>query len=359
MTDPGPLPPPLPTILRPLGPALSAIYRAGLMHRTRRFDQGQGVVTIDRPVISIGNLSVGGTGKSPMVAHVVRTLLDAGHTPAIAMRGYKSVNGLSDEADSYARALPDVPVIANPDRLLALLQHFGTEAGETTDVVVLDDGFQHRKIARQLDLVLVDATRDPFGDALLPAGYLREPTEALARATAVVVTHADRVEVTRLAELCARIESCGPAVIATTAHAWLDLDIHDGGSERTEAVTWLRGRRAAVVTAIGRPESVLAAARAAAGAEPAATLALPDHDPYAESTLVRIERLVGDHAAGVLLVTDKDWSKLRHKNPERFGVPVVRPRLGLGFLEGEDRLADLVRTAAAQDPDAGPVPVEP
>ncbi|MEM7755671.1 MAG: tetraacyldisaccharide 4'-kinase [Planctomycetota bacterium] len=346
---------PLPPPLRPLGPALAAVYRAGLNHNTRRFDRGQGVVTLDRPVISIGNLSVGGTGKSPMVANIVRTLRDAGHTPAIAMRGYKSTNGLSDEADSYTRALPEVPVIANPDRLHALLKHFASEDGERTDCIVLDDGFQHRKLARQLDLVLIDATRSPFDDRLLPAGFLREATKALARATAVIITHADRVDATQHADLCARIESLGPPIIASTTHAWLGLDVFENAADHAEPIAWLRGRRLAVVTAIGRPESVLAAARDAVGTDPAAVLTLPDHDPYAPSTLARIERLVRDHAASALLVTDKDWSKLRHKDPERFGIPIARPRLGLGFLDGEDRLARLVRTAAAQDPDDGPI----
>jgi len=341
---------PLPAPVRPLGPALAAVYKLGLDHRSAAFDAGKGVVTIDRPVISVGNLSVGGTGKSPMVQRVVRTLLDDGRRPAIAMRGYKSAGGLSDEADAHARAL-GIPVIANPDRLLALIHHFGTDDGERTDCVVLDDGFQHRKIARQLDLVLVDAAHSPFDDRLIPHGFLREPPGALARGTAVVITHADRVDASTLRDLVARLTEIAP-VVAATRHAWLGLDVDDA----EQPLAWLRGKRLAVVTAIGRPEPVLETARHAAGAEPAAVLTLPDHDPYAERTLVRIEQLIRDHAANALLVTDKDWSKLRTRNPERFGVPVARPRLGLEFLSGAAALDDLARTAAARDPDDGPIP---
>jgi hypothetical protein len=194
VTDHRPPPGPLPAPLRPLAGPLSALYRAGLEHKSGAFDAGHGVITIDRPVISVGNLSVGGTGKTPMTSWIVRTLIDAGHTPAIAMRGYRSKNGVSDEADAYARALPGTPVVAQPDRLEGLFRLFADDEGRAVDVVVLDDGFQHRRIARQLDLVLIDATRDPFRDRLLPAGWLREGPAALVRASGVVLTHADRAQ---------------------------------------------------------------------------------------------------------------------------------------------------------------------
>ncbi|MEM1183824.1 MAG: tetraacyldisaccharide 4'-kinase [Planctomycetota bacterium] len=346
---------PLPAPLRPLAPALEALYRVGLGHRTRAFDRGKGVVTIDRPVISVGNLSVGGTGKSPTVAFLVQALSDAGHTPAIAMRGYRASNGLSDEADAYTRAFPEIPVIAQADRLLGLLQHFGSERGERTDVVVLDDGFQHRRIARQLDIVLIDATRSPFNDRLLPAGYLREPPSTLARATCVVLTHCDRVDASTRNALASRALDAGAPVIARSRHAWSALDVFSANDDESHPTDWLKGRRLAVVTAIGKPDSVIQTATAAAGAPPSAVLNLKDHDPYAPGTLAKIERLITDHSADTLLVTDKDWSKLRARNPERFGVPIARPRLGLGFLEGEDRLRGLIAEAAARDPDDGPI----
>src|SRR4051794_5329108 len=148
----------------PVGAALAAVYSWEIGRRNRRYDAGRGVVRFDRPVISVGNLSVGGTGKTPMVAHIVGVLLQAGHTPAIAMRGYgsKASGGRSDEAEEYRRKFPGVPVLARPDRTLALIEQFAREhddaGGRQSDVVVLDDGFQHRKIARDLDIVLVDAS---------------------------------------------------------------------------------------------------------------------------------------------------------------------------------------------------------
>ncbi len=357
----GPPEGPLKGPLRPLGGPLSALYRLGLARKTRAFDDGQGVVTIDRPVLSVGNLSVGGTGKTPVVAWIVRTLAAAGRTPAVAMRGYRSVGGVSDEADAYRRAFPGLQVVAQPDRLEGLFRMFATDEGRAVDCVVLDDGFQHRRIARQLDLVLVDATRSPFDDALLPAGWLREGPDALARASGVVLTHADRVPADRLRSLTTEIERAGAPVLATAAHAWTALDIHEHGQDRAEPVAWLRQRRVAVVCAIGRPESVLHAARAAIGAEPVGTLILRDHDPYAQPTLARIDRLLAESRADALLTTDKDWSKLARPGTGvaegRFRAAVVRPRLGLAFLSGEDRLADLVRRTAERDPDDGPTPV--
>lgn len=359
MTSPdGPLKGPL----RPLGGALSALYRIGLDHKTRDFDAGRRVITIDRPVISVGNLSVGGTGKTPVVAWIVRTLRAGGRTPAIAMRGYRSVGGVSDEADAYRRAFPELQVVAQPDRLEGLFRMFAGEEGRLVDCVVLDDGFQHRRIARQLDLVLIDATRSPFEDALLPVGWLRETPDALARASGVVLTHADRVPASRLASLAGQIERAGAPVLAATAHAWSGLDVHENGQDRTEPVAWLRQRRVAVVCALGRPESVLHAARGAIGAEPVGTLLLRDHDPYGPGTLARIDRLLAESRADVLLTTDKDWSKLGRPGtgvPEgRFRAGVVRPRLGLAFLSGEDRLAGLVRRTAERDPDDGPVEID-
>ncbi|HRQ74118.1 MAG TPA: tetraacyldisaccharide 4'-kinase, partial [Phycisphaerales bacterium] len=151
------------------GRLAAMVYGAAIARRNRAFDAGRGVVTLDRPVISVGNLSTGGTGKSPTVAWVVRTLREAGRDPCIAMRGYRSRDGVSDEAEEYRAAFDDLPVVARPDRLQGLIELFASERGGRVDAVVLDDGFQHRCIARALDLVLIDATRDPFADAMIPA----------------------------------------------------------------------------------------------------------------------------------------------------------------------------------------------
>ncbi len=198
-----------------------------MARRNRRFDAGHGVVTLDRPVISVGNLSTGGTGKTPMTMRVVQWLREAGHAPAIAMRGYRAGPEGSDEALLYQEAFAGMPIVAQANRIDGLLQLFAQEEGDgeagsaparaRTDVVVLDDGFQHRQIARQFDLVLIDATRDPFADALLPAGWLREPAASLRRAHAVVLTHAESADARWLEAIRERVLAIRPGAIVAEA----------------------------------------------------------------------------------------------------------------------------------------------
>lgn len=264
-----------------------------------------------------------------MVRHLVRALLDAGRTPAIAMRGYASRNGVSDEADEYRRSIEGVPVVAQPNRAEGLLDLFATDAGHAVDCVVLDDGFQHRRLARCFDLVLIDATRDPFSDHLLPRGWLREGPDALARAHAVAITRADAREESHIRDIAARARRINPRlVIAAYRHAWTGLVVHqclDGTALSREAsVEWLRGKRPSVACAIANPDALLAMVRAAAG-ETSGTVVLPDHDAYDGRVLKRVIEL--SHSSEALLVTDKDWSKLARVRPELWGCPVVVPRV--------------------------------
>src|SRR4051812_19919591 len=236
-----------PPLAGPIGRLTSRLYGWEIGRRNRRYDAGRGVVRFDRPVISVGNLSVGGTGKTPMVAHIVGLLLEAGHRPCIAMRGYRSQDGRSDEAEEYRARFPSVPVVAQADRTLGLINLFALEhegRGPHTDCIVLDDGFQHRKIARDLDIVLLDATREPFHDRLLPAGWLREPVESLRRAALVVLTHAESASAETIQWLSGSVGRvrARPAE-AVTRHGWAALCIRERGADRPEPVEWLRGRR--------------------------------------------------------------------------------------------------------------------
>lgn len=337
---------PLPT---PLGAALEPFYAWAVARRNRRFDARRGVVEFDRPCISVGNLSVGGTGKTPMVARVVRWLLADGRSPVIAMRGYKSRGGLSDEAQEYRRLFPGLPVVARADRTAGLLELFHDLEGQgrrgDAGCIVLDDGFQHRRIARQLDIVLLDATRSPFEDRLLPAGWLREPVGSLARAHAVVVTHAESAPAGAVAEILARVRGLGPGLItATCRHAWGGLIVREpGGAERQEGVGWLRDRDATPLCAIGNPGPFLSMARRAARrcADP---IVRRDHARF-EPALVR--RLAG--SPGVVLTTEKDWSRLAGDWPSQAQATIVRPVLTLEFDTGENELQQAVQRTAGLD----------
>lgn len=299
-----------PPIPRLLGGPVSALYAWEVRRRNRRFDRLEGVTRLDRPVISVGNLSMGGTGKTPMVHCVVRVLRDGGHSPCIAMRGYRAKPGeIGDEEGEHRRSLPGVPVVAQPDRLAGLSELFASSAGVGVDVVVLDDGFQHRRIARDLDIVLLDASRSVFADRPFPAGWLREPVEELARAQVLVLTHAERADSAALAlqrEAAARVAP--HALVVEAEHAWSGLVLHKGGEQTVEDLSWLAGRRVAACCGIGHPRAFLAQLAEHVGQEPAATLELPDHAVYTPARLERARTL----AAGVdaLVTTAKDWSKL-------------------------------------------------
>lgn len=329
-----------PPIPGPIGRLAARVYGSVMALRNRRYDAGRGVTRFDRPVISVGNLCVGGTGKTPMVAHVVRTLRDHGRTPCIAMRGYASRRGLSDEADEYRRLLIDVPVVAQADRVAGLFEIFATDEGEKVDVIVLDDGFQHRRIARDLDLVLIDATRGLFDDRLLPAGHLREPVESLLRADAIILTHTESVTAEDVRHLRQAIASFAPvATIAECRHEWESLRQAAGDSL---PVGWLRGKRIVGACAIGNPGAFLDQLAGAIGAPCAGTLVLRDHDPFAAAQVRRLIDMSRSLDAQAIVITEKDWSKLAQVRPEAWPCPVVRPRLSMGFAAGKDEIDRLI-----------------
>ena len=173
----------LPAGLRWAGSPLAHLYGLGVkIHRAASNSRFAPI-----PTICIGNMTVGGTGKTPATIYVARELVRRGRKPAILMRGYKAQGG--DEAEEVKAALSglNVPILLGSDRYASACR----AAKDGCDVVILDDGFQHWRLKRDLDIVLVDAT-DPFGgDAVLPHGKLREPIEGIQRAGMIVVTRSD------------------------------------------------------------------------------------------------------------------------------------------------------------------------
>lgn len=336
---PGPVP-------APLGSLLAPVYEQIIASRNRRFDRGVDVRRFDRPVISIGNLSVGGTGKTPTVRKIVRWLIADGLLPAIAMRGYKAAPGKpGDEAVEYERTLDPwptgtrVPIVAQPNRVLGLERLLTTPTGRRVNRIVLDDGFQHRRIARDLDIVLIDATRDPWNDRLLPAGWLREPVSSLARAHAAVITHAEAVEPGAVERLMERIASVAPsAVVAAARHEWTELRVHQPSGDRVEEPAWLRSRRPLAVCGIANPGPFIRTVEQCCGGTLAGRVVLPDHDEYGPSTVERLLREIARLSADVVVTTEKDWAKLSEVAPDRWPVPVVCPRLDIVFERGEDQL---------------------
>lgn len=334
---------PLPDWCAPVARVASVAYGLGARWRSARFDRSGGW-RADRPVISVGNIVAGGTGKSPVVRWVCGTCIDAGVRPLIAMRGYRAKRGMSDEASEHMAALAGVPVVANPDRAPAIAHAIRKDP--SIGVVVLDDGFQHRRVARDLDIVLVDATRPCLDDRLLPFGWQRERAHALARADAVVVTHADCVD----ASLAAQIQAHhGRQPVAWCDHAWSGIDVLDAGAGASRGmrrvdVAWLGGRRVAVWAGVARPELIRRQAESA-GASVVAMPVLRDHAHYTASAVRRLGAEAREAGAEAIVMTGKDWVKVE---PLAGGIPlpVAVVRLSLRFCAGEEQLRQQVVAAA-------------
>ncbi|MSR40349.1 MAG: tetraacyldisaccharide 4'-kinase [Phycisphaerales bacterium] len=310
---------PLPRVLTPLTWIAARIYGVGVALRNARFDGAEGIEILEVhgcrvPVISVGNITAGGTGKSPYTAWICNELLRIGKRPVIALRGYRASTDAqgkvtSDEAEEYAESAPGALVVVGAhryDRLREALSKPECASWIGDAVVVLDDGFQHRQLARTLDIVLVDATKHGLDGDLLPHGWLREPACALRRASMVIVTKANN-EAERIAACRAVARERGVAPEATCTHAWSALAVYEDGVQRSEDVSWLRMRRVGVASAIGNPAQFLAAVESA-GAVVVRELRQSDHRAFSvralEAFMQQAERV------DACVLTRKDFVKL-------------------------------------------------
>lgn len=315
-------------------------YRAGNALRSAGFAVGlKGTRPLGRPTVSVGNLTAGGTGKTPMVQHLVRRLATAGHRPCVLLRGYMG----GDEAEEHRRALGDAARIEpNPDRVAAA-ESVLRDSPETT-CFVLDDGFQHRRVRRDLDLVLIDAT-NPWGfGRLLPRGLLREPKRALRRADAVIVTRANQAEPDTLAKLSREIEQLtGRAPLAHAEHAWSGyLTSRLKKPDQQLPLDHLAGQTVMGVVGIGNPAAFARTLAQHAGAVVHCEQ-LPDHHRYTAAQLKQLIELARTAGASALVTTEKDWVKwsvLLEDDPP--AMPVLRAALAMRFRDGEAALGALL-----------------
>jgi tetraacyldisaccharide 4'-kinase len=285
----------------PYGWAVRA--RNGLFDRGWKHSEKAGV-----PVISVGNLTVGGTGKTPCVEYVARRLREWDRQVAILSRGYGNDRGPNDEALVLEENLPDVPHLQDADRV-ALAKIAVTEL--ESDALVLDDGFQHRRLARDLDIVLIDAT-EPWGYGyLLPRGLLREPASGLKRAGVIVLTRCDQVDaasLTRLREQTAKLAPLAP--IVETSHRpahWIDAQ------RQTRPLEYLRGKKALAFCGIGNPDAFRKTLEGlGVTIEGEGFRAFPDHHPYGRTDVEALRNWARQEATeGVVVTTQKDLVKLR------------------------------------------------
>lgn len=329
---------------------MSWLYRIGIAYRNRAFDRGKGVRSLQVPVISIGNLSTGGTGKTPMVHQVVRLLQERGHHPVIAMRGYGAkANEKGDEQREHELALPGIPIVAQPDRFAGLRDLFAGEHGQLIDCVVLDDGFQHRQIARDLDVVLVDATRPPQLDALLPKGHLRESIDSLNRAGLMVLTHCERLDeaaIERLRESLMAHVAQGVRVL-TSKHVWTGCLVHTRCDELWVSTPLqleeVRGRVCHLVCGIGNAHAFEQIARSH-GIVSKGHLQLQDHQALTQQMIDG--QLAQSEAQDPpnILMTRKDWVKACDGLRWPEGASVIVPELRLEIDDPMNELDSLLES---------------
>ena len=294
------------------------------------------------PAVSVGNLTVGGTGKTPIAAWIARGLAARGARPAVVLRGY------GDDEPLVHRVLnPDIPVIVGADRVAAVSE----AANEGADIAVLDDAFQHRRVQRLADLVLISADRWTGDVRLLPAGPWREPLEAVQRATLVIVTRkaASDLKVEAVHEQLAQVARAVPRVSIR-----LDLGelVRADGSRETRALASLAGARSQAILSIADPQAFIEQIEAQ-GATVNASI-FPDHHVFTPS---EVERLASALSPDDLVIcTLKDAVKLAPAWP-RLAPPLwyvsqhVMVERGVGGLERV--LDDLVRVRSRTAPTAG------
>jgi tetraacyldisaccharide 4'-kinase len=293
-------------------------------------------------VISVGNITLGGTGKTPTVMQIAGVLCRSGKHPVVISRGYGRSDESAlvvvsdgkqvlvdaktggDEPVLIGSKLVDVPVVADSNRFRAAwfaLQKFGN------DTVILDDGFQHLQVQRDLDIVLLDAV-DPFGSGkLFPAGILREPLSALQRAHAVLITGMERVE--DLGPLKSVIRQNTQARIFTSYQVPSDLvDVMTG---ETKPLSALRGIDVLALSGIARPASFVSLLRSL-GAEVKVKFVYPDHYDYKSSDLAAIVQRAADERIGMIVTTEKDAVRLRNLIPDG----IVALRIELKIVENDE-----------------------
>jgi tetraacyldisaccharide 4'-kinase len=300
------------------------LYELGVVARTALYESGWlEAKRLGRPVLSVGNITLGGTGKTPIVEMLAAFLRDEGYAVAILTRGYgrkrrgrevlwsesgeqppEAYERGGDEPALLARRVPGVHVVVDSNRHSA---GAWAERELNPDVFILDDGFQHLRLARDLDILVIDAT-DPFGGCeMLPYGRLREPLRGVRRAGAVIVTRADRPFDDAYVRGVIR-GACGEGVpVCYARHEVTGLRPLAG--TRPIDLGELRGRRAAVLAAIGNPGVFLGDMKRA-GVDVVADALLPDHHDYSQRD---VDAAIGSaRAAGaeVVLTTEKDAVKL-------------------------------------------------
>ncbi len=333
--------------------ALLAIpYRLVVAVRNVCFDWVPGMRRrLSCPVISVGNITVGGTGKTPVVIKIASLLNDRKMKVAILSRGYRSKSadaaqgGAGGRADNdetlvMRRRCPQTEVVVNPRRVAGGKRAIANGA----EVLLLDDGFQHRRLRRDLDIVLIDATV-PFGyGRMLPRGLLREPVGSLQRADLVVLTHSDQVDASDKSLLLGRLQRLSNAKpVIQAVHRISGLTDIFGNLVDIEPRDMLAVIFAGIANFSGFRRSV-----EEIGVKVAAAYEYPDHHDYTAEEIAGLKDVALTLEANALLTTEKDAVKLLGRWDDS-GCRLIVLRLDVEFEEsGEKILTEMLDRVLAQ-----------
>jgi len=321
----------------------------------------------DATVISIGNITTGGTGKTPLVIWLCKQIISdskfqiSNSQCAILTRGYKSraqehksiraqehksiraqeTEDYRDEPAILAESCPEVKVIVNPDRVAGAGEAISKFGANT---LIIDDGFQHRRLVRDLDIVTIDATQ-PFGyGKILPAGLLREPVASLKRAGAVVITRCDQITETELSQIEKKLGTINPnMIIARSIHAPVCVRTTDNQEISLEQ---LKNKKIFAFCGIGNPDAFLNTIKQL-GANLVGSKVYNDHHHYTNDCLADIYEQAEHLKVDLILTTQKDWTKITGLALAEKDIPLAYLAIEIKFLAGEDKLRGLIEKTLA------------
>jgi len=325
---------------------------------------------VDAAVICVGNITVGGTGKTPLVVWLYK-LVARNSKCAILTRGYKARAhenaDFEDEIAIFAESCPEAEVIVNPDRVAGAAEAIDKYGAK---VLIMDDGFQHRRLARDLDIIAIDATL-PFGyDRVFPSGLLREPVSSLNRAGAVVITRCNQIAGAELDKIERKLRATNPdMVIAKSIHAAVSVKYPepsvipakagiqkdnrrmDSCLRRNDNIDQLKGKKIFAFCGIGNPDAFLKTVKGL-GAEVVGSKIFDDHYHYTDRCLAGIYGQAERLGADLILTTQKDWTKvisnLKSRNSDsKSSLPFAYLAIEIKFLAGEDKLSALIKDTLA------------
>lgn len=324
---------------------LSWLYQVGVWCRNRAYAWGwKQKIRVSAPVVCVGNLSLGGTGKTPVVDWIARYFRDQEYCVAILSRGYGSQSSQNDEAMMLEENLPDVPHLQGPDRV-ALARTAIEEL--QSDLLILDDGYQHQRLARDINIVLIDTTRPLKDEYLFPRGTLREPICELSRANVAIFTHCDDVHQDSLQKQRQYVQNRFPnLLLIESIHSPLAL-IDDRHNETP--LSAISGKAVSAFCGIGNPASFRSTLERL-NVKLLAFQEFPDHYQYQRADINRLAdsaQQLPDETC--ILTTQKDLVKIQLG--ELGGKPLYAVKIGIQFLnQGQFKLEAILDSINRRSP---------